>query len=85
MTAVSLPVPGFTSVSDSYGHARMPRGATAPQPERIDRVAYGQFRNVYLYITEACQLRCEHCYIGERLDRALKMTLPQIQGPDQSL
>ncbi|WP_232236234.1 radical SAM protein [Nocardia sp. BMG51109] len=49
-----------------------------PEPERIDRVAYGRFRNVYLYITEACQLRCEHCYMGERLDRALKMPLQQI-------
>jgi radical SAM protein with 4Fe4S-binding SPASM domain len=67
-----------TGVNDRYGHARMPRGATAPQPERIDKIAYGRFRNVYLYITEACQLRCEHCYMGERLDRALKMPLPQI-------
>ncbi|WP_406229529.1 hypothetical protein [Nocardia sp. NBC_01009] len=40
-----------------------------PEPQRIDRVAYGRFRNVYLYITEACQLRCEHCYMGERLDQ----------------
>jgi hypothetical protein len=73
MPAVLLPMPRFTGVSDGYGHARMPRGATVPQPERIDRVAYGRFRNVYLYITEACQLCCEHCYMGERLDRALKM------------
>jgi radical SAM protein with 4Fe4S-binding SPASM domain len=56
----------------------MPRGATAPRPERIDRVAYGRFRNVYLYITEACQLRCEHCYMGDRLERALKMPLLTI-------
>jgi len=48
MSAVSLPTPRFTGVSDGYGHARMPRGATVPQPERIDRVAYGRFRNVYL-------------------------------------
>ncbi|ABD11907.1 putative Fe-S oxidoreductase [Frankia casuarinae] len=63
---------------DDYGHARMPRRADAPAPEHIDRIAYGRFRNVYLYITEACQLRCEHCYMGERLERALKMPLPQI-------
>jgi len=63
---------------DDYGHARMPRRADAPAPERIDRITYGRFRNVYLYITEACQLRCEHCYMGERLERALKMPLPQI-------
>jgi radical SAM protein with 4Fe4S-binding SPASM domain len=78
MTTVSLPMPQLRSEGNGYGHARMPRGATVPQPERIDRVEYGRFRNVYLYITEACQLRCEHCYMGERLDRALKMPLPQI-------
>lgn len=78
MTAVSLPMPGLQGVRDGYGHARMPRGAAESQPERVDRVAYGRFRNVYLYITESCQLRCEHCYMGERLNRALKMPLPQI-------
>jgi radical SAM protein with 4Fe4S-binding SPASM domain len=78
MTTTPLPTPRRRTESDGYGHARMPRGATVPQPERIDRVAYGRFRNVYLYIIEACQLRCEHCYMGERLERALKMSLPQI-------
>jgi radical SAM protein with 4Fe4S-binding SPASM domain len=63
---------------DGYGHARMPGGVEAPSPQHIDRVPYGRFRNVYLYITEACQLRCEHCYMGERLERALKMPLSQI-------
>lgn len=72
----ALPMPKMRS--DGYGHARMPRGASVPEPEHIDRVPYGRFRNVYLYITEACQLRCEHCYMGERLDRALKMPLSQI-------
>ena len=74
----ALPMPRLRRTGDGYGHARMPRGATKPAPEHIDRVAYGRFRNVYLYITEACQLRCEHCYMGERLERALKMPLPQI-------
>ncbi|WP_280312679.1 radical SAM protein [Nocardia abscessus] len=76
MTTVPLPTPGLRG--DGYGHARMPRRIDLPAPERIDRVAYGRFRNVYLYITEACQLRCEHCYMGERLERALKMPLPKI-------
>jgi len=71
-------MPRLHGQGDGYGHARMPRGAAIPEPERIDRVPYGRFRNVYLYITEACQLRCEHCYMGERLDRALKMPLPRI-------
>ncbi len=78
MTTTALPMPHLRGTRDGYGHARTPRHATAPEPERIDRVAYGRFRNVYLYITEACQLRCEHCYMGDRLDRALKMPLPQI-------
>lgn len=76
MTSVSLPTPQIRG--DAYGHARMPRRITLPDPQRIDPVAYGRFRNVYLYITEACQLRCEHCYMGERLERALKLDLPQI-------
>lgn len=57
MTTTTLPAPHLRAAGDDgYGHARMPRSATAPEPERIDRVAYGRFRNVYLYITEACQL-----------------------------
>lgn len=78
MTSTDLPMPSLRTSFDGYGHARMPRGGHVPQPQKIDRVAYGRFRNVYLYITEACQLRCEHCYMGERLDRALKMPLPRI-------
>ena len=80
MTSTDLPLPSLKVAQngDSYGHARMPRNITMPAPERIDKVAYGRFRNVYLYITEACQLRCEHCYMGERLERALKMPLPKI-------
>jgi radical SAM protein with 4Fe4S-binding SPASM domain len=73
-----LPMPRLRDSGDGYGHARMPRGAAVPEPDHIDHVTYGRFRNVYLYITEACQLRCEHCYMGERLDRALKMPLSQI-------
>ncbi|MGH3281604.1 MAG: radical SAM protein [Trebonia sp.] len=78
MTTIPLPAPAVRA-SDDYGHARMPRGTTAPEPARIDRVEYGRFRNVYVYISEACQLRCQHCYMGERLNSARKMTLPQIE------
>jgi radical SAM protein with 4Fe4S-binding SPASM domain len=63
-----------------YGHARMPRNISQPEQTRIDRVPYGRFRNIYLYITEACQLRCEHCYMGERLERALKMPYEQVEA-----
>lgn len=31
------------------------------------RVHYRRFHNIYLYITERCQLRCGHCYMGDRL------------------
>lgn len=78
MTSTDLPMPSLKVNGNGYGHARMPRAANVPEPQKIDRVPYGRFRNVYLYITEACQLRCEHCYMGERLDRALKMPLPKI-------
>jgi radical SAM protein with 4Fe4S-binding SPASM domain len=75
VTAADLPLP---AARDGYGHARAPKRHTDPDPSRVDRVGYGRFRNVYLYISEACQLRCQHCYMGERLDRAMKMPLPQI-------
>ena len=47
-------------------------------PETEHRIPYGRFRNVYLYITEECQLRCGHCYMGERLERARVMPLSVI-------
>jgi radical SAM protein with 4Fe4S-binding SPASM domain len=77
MTTTALPMPSLRrdrmAVADAYGNARLPGSAHDATPQRIDKIPYGRFRNVYLYITEACQLRCEHCYMGERLDRALKM------------
>ncbi|GAA3772223.1 mycofactocin radical SAM maturase [Plantactinospora mayteni] len=76
MTTV-LPMPALrrdrAAVTDAYGNARLPASAFGTHPNRIDKIPYGRFRNVYLYITEACQLRCEHCNMGERLERALKM------------
>jgi len=38
------------------------------------RVHYRTFHYVFLYITERCQLRCNHCYVGDRLDRGLVMS-----------
>lgn len=55
---------------DQYGFSRV--------PESIDRIQYGRFRNVYLYITEECQLRCGHCYMGDRLDRGLTMPFSEV-------
>jgi radical SAM protein with 4Fe4S-binding SPASM domain len=77
MTVTHIPVSALRrdrgAVSDAYGNARLPASSHDAQFDRVDKIPYGRFRNVYLYITEACQLRCEHCYMGERLDRALKM------------
>ncbi len=78
MTITQLPTPIVRASTDRYGHARLPAGAHSPTPGHVDRIPYGRFRNVYLYITERCQLRCEHCYMGERLDRALKMPFGEV-------
>lgn len=84
MTTTALPMPTLrrdrTAVTDAYGNARLPASAHDAAPQRVDQVPYGRFRNVYLYITEACQLRCEHCYMGERLDRALKMPYEAVMN-----
>ncbi|MCA3080354.1 MAG: radical SAM protein [Rhodocyclaceae bacterium] len=33
---------------------------------------------LFLYITEKCQLRCKHCYMGDRLERESYMSLEMI-------
>ncbi len=45
-----------------------------PRRDRT-RVHYRRFHNIYLYITERCQLRCGHCYMGDRLERGLVLPL----------
>lgn len=45
----------------------------APVVKDRTRVHYRRFHNIYLYITERCQLRCAHCYMGDRLERALEL------------
>jgi radical SAM protein with 4Fe4S-binding SPASM domain len=55
---------------DLYGFGRA--------PESLQPLHYGRFRNVYLYITDKCQLRCGHCYMGERLDMAAVMPKPDV-------
>lgn len=47
-------------------------GRTIPSFDTT-RVHYKQFFNIFLYVTERCQLRCKHCYMGERLERGLMM------------
>jgi MoaA/NifB/PqqE/SkfB family radical SAM enzyme len=50
-----------------------------PDPGNRDRtrVHYRRFHNIYLYITERCQLRCGHCYMGDRLERGLSLSFDQ--------
>jgi Fe-coproporphyrin III synthase len=40
---------------------------------------------LFLYITEKCQLRCTHCYMGERLDHERTMTPELVQEILRSL
>ncbi|MGN9912671.1 radical SAM protein [Phytohabitans sp. LJ34] len=84
MSTTALPMPTLrrdrAAFSDAYGNARLPASAHDTAPRRVDKIPYGRFRNVYLYITEACQLRCEHCYMGERLERALKMPYEAVMN-----
>lgn len=42
------------------------------------RIHYQTFHNIFLYITENCQLKCKHCYMGERLERKLSMSYSQV-------
>lgn len=51
----------------------------APVLRDRSRVHYRRFHNIYLYITERCQLRCGHCYMGDRLERGLVMPLDQAK------
>lgn len=36
------------------------------------------FKNIYLYITESCQLRCKHCYLGKRLKSGDVMSKKEV-------
>jgi molybdenum cofactor biosynthesis enzyme MoaA len=45
--------------------------------DKTKRAYSKRFHNIYLFITEKCQLRCGHCYMGERLERGLTMSYEQ--------
>ena len=55
----------------------VPQQVRLPLPLVKDRtrVHYRRFHNIYLYVTERCQLRCGHCYMGDRLERGLILPL----------
>ncbi|WP_220040648.1 hypothetical protein, partial [Streptomyces tateyamensis] len=40
---------------------------------------------LFLYITEKCQLRCKHCYMGDRLDAERRMTPAMVEDILSSL
>lgn len=42
--------------------------------EKTVRAYSRQFHNLYLFITEHCQLCCEHCYMGDRLVNSESMS-----------
>lgn len=44
------------------------------------RYHYGRFKYVFLYITENCQLRCKHCYMGNRLNEKREMEVETIRN-----
>lgn len=46
-----------------------------PQWRDPTRVHYSSFHNLFLYVTEDCQLSCRHCYMGQRLARKSLMSL----------
>jgi MoaA/NifB/PqqE/SkfB family radical SAM enzyme len=54
--------------------------APDPRPRDRSRIHYKRFHNIYLYITERCQLRCGHCYMGDRLERGLMLSYDEATG-----
>ena len=51
----------------------VPLGSLRQMKRDRSRVHYREFYNIFLYVTERCQLRCQHCYMGERLSRGLML------------
>lgn len=46
--------------------------------ENFGQVQDSWFQSIFLYITEKCQLKCRHCYLGWRLKRGGMMSCDQI-------
>ncbi len=42
------------------------------------RSHYRTFHHIFLYITERCQLRCNHCYMGKRLESGVDMPYDKV-------
>ena len=78
-TSVNLALPAMDD-SLSSSEEIIPDSVKISKPVDKDRtrIHYRRFHNIYLYITEQCQLRCGHCYMGDRLERA--MVMPEEQA-----
>jgi len=46
--------------------------------ENFGKYRKAWFQSAFVYITENCQLRCKHCYLGDRLKRGGQMPIQQI-------
>ena len=42
------------------------------------RSHYKLFHHIFLYITENCQLRCNHCYMGSRIEDGIDMPYKKV-------
>ena len=61
-------------VKMSGSHRESRESVSAAQSDMDSVRAYSRlFDNLYLFVTERCQLRCGHCYMGQRLARATDM------------
>ena len=57
--------------------------STTAQKDKT-RVHYRRFHNIFLYLTERCQLRCGHCYMGARLNRGMQLSVDDARWIIQS-
>jgi len=48
--------------------------------EKRVRSHYTSFSHLFLYITQHCQLKCRHCYMGDRLCSPIQMSCDVIEN-----
>lgn len=86
-----MPVTEISHSRDQYN--KHDHAVTIDQPESPDqgppqhkadtyfrnkRIHGGTFSNAFMYIDEHCNMHCEHCYLGDRLDNPERMSLKEI-------
>ena len=47
--------------------------------EVLSRIHYEPFQNVFIYVTEKCNLHCAHCYLGKRLEQGHAMSFQNFK------